>query len=52
MAEYELKLPRTATLCPSDGDEAFTLIPSLKTKFTQAEMDELTRQIADLRTFE
>lgn len=42
----------TATLCPTDGDEAFTLIPSLRPKFSDAEMDEITKQITNLKTFE
>ena len=42
----------TATLGPTDADEAFTLIPSLRTKFTNLEMEDITKRIAELKTFE
>lgn len=42
----------TVNLCPSDADEAFTLIPSLKGKFTDAEMDDITKQINDKRHYD
>lgn len=43
---------QTATLGPTDADEAFTLIPSLRAKFSDAEMEDITKRIADLKTFE
>jgi DNA-directed RNA polymerase II subunit RPB4 len=39
------------TLCPESAEEAKTLIPSLQNKITDEDLDQLLKEINDLRNF-
>lgn len=39
------------TLCPESAEEAKTLIPSLQNKISDEDLDQLLKEINDLRNF-
>lgn len=39
------------TLCPESAEEAKTLIPSLQNKISDDDLDQLLKEINDLRNF-
>lgn len=41
----------TGTLCPESAEEAKTLIPSLQNKISDEDLDQLLKEINDLRNF-
>lgn len=44
-------LTTTGTLCPESAEEAKTLIPSLANKISDADLDDLLKEISGLRAF-
>jgi len=41
----------TGTLCPETAEEAKTLIPSIQNKISDDDLDQLLKEINDLRNF-